>query len=47
MVAKQQRMEKRSVTMKGGSTREFLGIDGAALYLDYIVTQIYMCGKTA
>jgi len=30
-----------------GSRREFLGIDGAALYLDYIVTQIYMYGKTA
>lgn len=47
MVARQQRMERGSVTIKGVAQGEFLGMDGAFLYLDYIVTQIYTCGKTA
>ena len=35
------------MTIKGVAHGEFLGMDGAFLYLDYIVTQIYTCGKTA
>lgn len=47
MVARHPENGERECDYKRGSTKESLGIDGAALYLEYIVTQTYMCGKMA